>query len=272
MAGGELMRRGPTSTVQLEAFERKHGITLPASYREHMKARGSGTPEPNCYVDELRSLLFFVGLVYSLADRTMAEQYFPFPPPRKSGLLPVATNGGGDYFLIKLTTGEVFYWDHEVDDVVIKAEDLQWLAPSLGALVDGLVYPPGEGPEEVDEIEEVARSGSLARLEELVARRGIEARNSAGRTIAEEAARYEDLTLVRRSLELGASMRNLLCFAAQGENLELITYLVNRGAGINDVDDDGETPLDRAMSSETYELLEKLGGVHAKQEKPPHLY
>ena len=237
-----------------------------------MKARGGGTPEPNCYVDEVRSLLLFVGLVFSLADEIMAEQHFPFPSPRECGLLPVATTGGGDYFLIELTTGEVFYWDHEVDDVVVKSEDLLWLAPSLDALVDGLVYPPGEGPREVDEFEEVARNGSLAKLEELVAWRGIEARNAAGRTVAEEAARCESLPLVRRCLELGASMRNLLGFAAQGENLELITYLVDRGAGINDVDEDGETPLDRAISPETYELLERLGGVHAKQEKPPHLY
>jgi ankyrin repeat protein len=75
-----------------------------------------------------------------------------------------------------------------------------------------------------------------------VARKGIEARNAAGRTVAEEAARYEGLPLVRRCLELGASMRNLLGYAAQGENLELITYLVDRGAGINDLDEDGETP------------------------------
>jgi hypothetical protein len=105
-----------------------------------MKARGGGTPEPNCYIDEVRSVLLFVGPVFSLGDEIMAEQYFAFPPPRECGLLPVATTGGGDYFLIALTTGDVFYWDHEVDDVVVKSEDLLWLAPSLGALPQVLVH------------------------------------------------------------------------------------------------------------------------------------
>jgi hypothetical protein len=266
-----LSRRKPASETQLEAFERKHGITLPASYREYMKVRGGGTPEPNCFFDEVRGILLFVGLIFSLDDELMAEQFFPFPPARESGLLPVATTGGGNYFLIELKTGKVFYWDHEIDDVDIGTEDLLWLAPSLGALVEGLVHPPGERPERVDEIEEVGRSGSLEELEEFVARRGIEARNAAGRTVAEEAARYESLPLVRRCLELGATMRHLLHFAAQGENLALVTYLVDRGAGINDLDERGETPLDRAISPETYELLVRLGGVHAKRGKPPHL-
>lgn len=169
-------RRGPTPVEEIESFERRHRIRLPTSYREHLRTRGGGTPKPNCYIDEPRGVLLFVGLIFSLDDEIMAEQLFPFPPPRESGLLPVATDGGGNYFLVELTNGEVFFWDHGKDDTVVQAADLLWLAPDFQQLVSGLVYAPGEGPEEIDEIERISRSGSLDQLDELVARVGLDAR------------------------------------------------------------------------------------------------
>ena len=264
-------RRGPTPVEEIESFERRHRIRLPPSYREHLRTRGGGTPEPNCCIDEPRGVLLFVGLIFSLDDEIMAEQLFPFPPPRESGFLPVATNGGGNYFLVELTKGDIFYWDHERDDTVLQAADLLWLAADFQRLVSSLVYAPGERPEEIDEIERMGRSGSLDQLDELVARVGLDARNRAGRSVAEEAARHENLALVRRCLELGAPTRNLLHFAAPGENLSLIQYLVDHGADVNQLDDLGESPLDRAIEPEIYEFLERQGARHAKREKPPHL-
>lgn len=265
-------RRGRIPEEEIESFERRHRIRLPTSYREFLRTRGGGTPEPNCYLDESRGVQLFVGLIFSLDDEIMAEQLFPFPPPRESGFLAVATNGGGNYFLVELTNGAVFYWDHEKDDTFVQAADLLWLAPDFQRLVSSLVYAPGEEPEqESDEIERIGQSGSLDQLEDFVARVGLDARNRAGRSVAEEAARHENLALVRRCLELGAPTRNLLNFAAPGRNLALIQYLVDRGADVNQLNASGESPLDRAIVREVYELLERLGARHAKGEKPPHL-
>lgn len=266
-----LKRWGPTSAAEIDQFERTHRITLPASYREYMRSRGGGGPDPDCFVDDLRGLSLFVALVFGLDDEDMAKQLFPFPPPSESGLLPVATNAGGDYYLIALDSGEVFYWDHEHDDVVIDRNNLLWLAPSFPALMESLVYPPGEGPTEVDEIERLGASGTVGDLEAFVERRGLQAQNAGGRTVAEEAARYGNLPVVRKSLELGASMRNLLHYAAQGDNLELVKYLVSRGADVNGLNAAGESPLDRAMVAETYALLASMGATHARRAKPPHL-
>lgn len=266
------VRRGPMPEEDIESFERRHRIRLPTSYREYLRTQGSGTPVPNYYLDELRGVQLYVGLIYSLDDKSMAAQILPFPPPHESGFVTVAANGGGDYFLVELTSGEVFYWDHEKDDDFPRADDLLWLAADFPCLISSLVYGPGEEPEEIDEIERVGRSGSLDQLEALVARVGLDARNAAGRSVAEEAARYDDLTLVRKCLELGAPMRNLLHYAAPGENPALIQYLVEHGADVNELDDSGESPLDCALEPEVYELLERLGARHAKGEKPPHLY
>jgi hypothetical protein len=128
----------PTPEAVLAAFEAHHGISLPSSYRRYMATRGAGTPERNCYLDQLRNIEVYVGLILSFADETMAGQIFPFPPPIKSGFLTVANSGGGDYFLLELASGHVYYWDHEVDDVQFTAADLLWLANDFGDFVDAL--------------------------------------------------------------------------------------------------------------------------------------
>lgn len=265
--------RGATvaSEIEIASFERAHRIRLPLSYREFLRVHGGGTPEPNCFVDDLRGLCLFVATIFPLSDARMAEQRFPFPPPKQSGYVTAGTNGGGDCYLISLDTGGVSYWDHELHNVVIDSDEVTWLAPSLGALVEALVYPPGELPEQIDQIERLGSTGTMEELEDFARREGLEAKNEAGRTVGEEAARYGNLALVRRCLELGASIKNLLHFAASGRSLELVRFLLDSGAGINDQNDVGQTPLDRAIVREVYELLEKAGGIHAQRRKPPHL-
>lgn len=263
--------RGPSQPSELDAFERRHGIHLPASYRAYMCTVGSGTPEPNHYIDEVRGLFLYVGLVFALDDPLMWDQSFPFPPPAECGLLPVATSGGGDYFVVKLDSGDVYYWDHERDDARATAEDLAWLASSLPALVGSLVFPPGHGPQEVDAIEALGRDGDIQAVENFVRLRGVDARNSAGRSIAEEAARYGNLPVMRRCLELGAASRSLLHWAAAGDNLELIGFLLEHGSDINATNDAGHSPLDRAIARETYEYLAGRGAKHVRRQRPPHL-
>ncbi len=265
------MKWQPASEHEIKRFERAHGVTLPASYREFMLHWGGGAPKPNCLIDEAGNILASLAIIYALTDEDMASQLFAFPPPRETGFLAIGNSGGGDYFLLELRTGEVFYWDHEENDVVPERSEMLWLGQSLGSIVDGLTYPPGEGPEERDEIERTGESGTADDVDALVRRRGLEARNASGRSVAEEAARYTNLPVLERCLDLGASTHNLLHLAAQGSNLDVVRFLVQRGAPINETNGRGETPLDRAIFRETYELLESLGAVHAKRSKPPHL-
>ncbi len=267
-----LRPRGPESEASLQAFERKHRVRLPAAYRDYMLAHGGGVPEANCYVDELRRVEVYVGIIYSLDAEVMADQLFGFGRPAETGFLVVAGNGGGDEFLLELGTGAVFYWDHERDDYHFKLEELLWLAPNFERLIVGLVHGPEDGPREPDEVEVIARCGDVARLEAFVAARGLRERSSLGLTLAEECARSGDLALVGRCVELGASLDNLLHLAAPGRNLELIEFLVDRGAGINGLNKKGESPLDRAFEPEIYEFLQRRGARHAKRQKPPHLF
>lgn len=262
----------PASEFELKRFERAHGITLPASYREYMLHWGGGSPKPNCLMNETGEILAFVSTIYALTDQHMATQLFAFPPPRETGFLTIASNDGGDYFLLDLRTGEVLYWDHEEDDVIPQRSEMLWLGSSFGEIIDALAYPPGEGPEEPDEIERLGESGTADEAHEFVLRRGLEARSTSGRTLAQEAARYKNLLVLKHCLDLGASTHKLLHLAAQGRSFDVIRLLLDRGASINELDDRGETPLDRAIFGETYDFLISLGAVHAKRSKPPHLH
>ena len=195
------------SEIQIKRFEKNHGINLPESYRAFMRQYGGGTPDPCWYIDAARNVELYVGFVFPLSAEQMAEQTFPFPPPAECGFVTVATNTGGDYFLLDLATEEIFYWRHEADDLPPSHADLLWVGSNIGEVIDRLEYLPGEGPEEVDEIETIGASGDVEQLDDFVRRNGVSARGKSGMTVAETAARDGNLAVLRRCIELGVARR-----------------------------------------------------------------
>src|SRR6185369_1167128 len=98
----------------------------------------------------------------------------------------IGANTGGDYYLLHLQTGAIYYWDGTTNP---ESPDPSWIAESIGDLVSRLRYLPGEGPELVDEIEAVGEDGSIEELEALLQRRALDTRSTSGLTVAEAAAR-----------------------------------------------------------------------------------
>lgn len=255
--------------AQIEEFEKAHGIVLPRSYRDFLLEWDERMPEPNCLLDGDGHIRAFLALLFPLSDESMFEQCFAFDAV-ESGFVVAGTNGGGDYFLVDIASGGVYYWDHEVDDIPLDRDALRFLASSPPELVKALRYAPGDGPEEPDEIERLGRDGTPADLDAFLKERSLESVNAAGRTVAHEAARYENVAMLRRCLDLGCPTEGLLHLAAQGEDRDAIVLLLERGLDVNALDDRGRTPLDRVISPETYEFLLSRGAVH-RAGKPPHL-
>lgn len=220
------------------------------------------SPTPNYF----RRSGVFVGAIFPLANQRMAEQLFPFPDPSQSGFIVGGASGGGDYFLVELRTGAVFYWDqYAADSSLTSEDDLIKLALSFNELMAGLEYPPGDEPAVADEIESLGSTGSVRDLEKFLQAHHLRELSAGGWTVAQEAARYGNLEVLRRCLELGVSKEGLLHLAAQGRNLKLIELLVEKGADVNELDERGECPLDRTVYAETRSFLERLGAVHASR-------
>lgn len=136
----------PVSAAILAQFESRLTLALPEDYRAFLLVLGAGSPEPNCYFDSSSGSCYFLALIFDPADDRVAGQYFAFPPPSETGFLTIGTNAGGDYFLLSLETGAVYYWDHELHDLEIDPTEVVRLAPSLLALVARLSDAPNVNP------------------------------------------------------------------------------------------------------------------------------
>jgi len=259
------------SEIDIRRFERAHDVMLPLTYREFMKQQGGGVPEPCWFIDPGRNVQLFFALVFPLDSERMAAQQFVFPPPSQCGFVTIGTNAGGNYFLLHVATGEVYYWNHEQDDLPPVRNELLRVGSSIDDVIGQLTYWPGEGPATISEIECVGSEGDVADVEQLARRDGIDALNEDGLRVAEIAARDGNLPVLKRCIELGSGIRHLLHFAASGEDVEIVEYLLQQGAGINDRDKQGRTPLDRALYQGMYDFLLTLGAVHGNREKPAHI-
>lgn len=132
----------PASEIEIKRFERTHGVSLPAGYRE-LLLKGAGSPDPDWYEDEMRGVGIYVARMFPLVAERMETQSFGFPSPRECGFLTIGTNGGGNHFMLELTTGHIYYWDQDQNDPDnIDAESLLWLAPSVDELLSELRNPP----------------------------------------------------------------------------------------------------------------------------------
>jgi hypothetical protein len=132
----------PVPANTLAQFEARHCLTLPEDYKAFLLVLGAGSPEPDCYRDSSSGAFYYLALIFDPADDRMAAQCFAFPPPAETGFLTIGTNAGGDYFLLSLATGAVYYWDHELHDVEVDPNEVVCLAPSLLALVARLSSAP----------------------------------------------------------------------------------------------------------------------------------
>ena len=136
----------PASELEIKRFERRHSIRIPEPYAEFLRDHGGGSPEPDWFEDTNRGIGIYVARLFPLELDRMAQQLFGFPDPNHCGLLTIGTNGGGNYFLLSLRSGEVYYWNHEEDDDDLNSSHLLWLAPSFTAFVQALV-PQSAEPE-----------------------------------------------------------------------------------------------------------------------------
>jgi cell wall assembly regulator SMI1 len=122
----------PLTAADLAAIENQLGISLPLPLKEHFLKYNGGYPEKDNYIwsdgtlttincfGSFKSKGFFnIEALY--IDLVVAENYI------SSGILPFATDDGGNFFCIscrKIDTGFIYYFNHDHYDVTSKEKAL----------------------------------------------------------------------------------------------------------------------------------------------------
>ncbi|MDY7228506.1 SMI1/KNR4 family protein [Hyalangium rubrum] len=110
----------PLQEEALRSFETKHGLALPASYREFLLATNGGRPERDLVaITGLESqspgrIHLFFGLNDPVVSCNLDWNLEVFRDRIPAGLLPIATTEGADKLCLSIAgehPGAIFYWD-----------------------------------------------------------------------------------------------------------------------------------------------------------------
>lgn len=129
------------SEEQIAAAERALGCRLPASLRNFAQEHDGARPEDNAF--DLPGNQSGVRTFISLADAPqLRRQIDGFP---RAGV-PIADDGCGNYVWLRPETGEILFWDHEVEgDGNIIAQDFGLFLATLRPFDSGSVkLRPGQ--------------------------------------------------------------------------------------------------------------------------------
>jgi len=113
--GGPSLNEG-----ELSSFEREHGLSLPAAYREFLLATNGGRPErdlltiPGLKGNSVARIHVFFGLKDPIESCNLDWNLRVFRDRIPARQLPIATTEGVDKVCLSVTgerAGAVFYWD-----------------------------------------------------------------------------------------------------------------------------------------------------------------
>lgn len=139
----------PTTSAELDAFERRAGLALPLRYRAFLEAHNGGRVAPAVFDIKGASscggsaIQYFLGFDdrYSIdeACSRLKDANDPRVPPE---YLPIAECEGGDRLCIVVAgpkKGQIYFWDHEQEGYPeYTYENLYFVAEDIDALLAGL--------------------------------------------------------------------------------------------------------------------------------------
>jgi cell wall assembly regulator SMI1 len=109
----------PTTRAAIEDFERTRGLTLPRPFKEFLHATNGGSPKDPAFPIRGRTLnpigivQAFAGIGVKEPTNELAYAYDLYEGGFPHGIVPIASNGGGDYVCLDLRKGQerVAFWD-----------------------------------------------------------------------------------------------------------------------------------------------------------------
>jgi SMI1 / KNR4 family (SUKH-1) len=218
---------GATNVAELDHLESRHDIRLPADYRSFLLDHNGGDPRPSNHFDvvgndEMTAVTvhYFHGIfqepLWASLD-WLKEIYKDRIIPEG---LPIACDGVGNQIVLIARgekSGELFFWDHELETDPPGFDNMTFLAASFGNFITKLYeyVDPAES-----NLDRLVRENDVAGVIQLLDQGfDIETTDEYGRTLIENAAIQNRPHLIALLAKRGASLTSALTIAE--ENLEL---------------------------------------------------
>lgn len=148
----------PISKKEIDDYEQRTGIDLPAEYKRFLLSTNGMVPSPDQLQIPNTEHAVLVGILYGIRqERVMGDiEYVTklHEDDLPDGFIAIGHDPGGNSFLLgtkKATRGKVYFWDKRG---LLKARkkkgNTYWLGDSIDDVLDALYEPVDESePEEV---------------------------------------------------------------------------------------------------------------------------
>ena len=257
--GIELSNQGPRLTREaLEAYAAKHRILLPPPFVEFLLENNGGS------IDDAFSApvgdgtntagLTFLGAIENPSNpgqRDLATRAAITHNRPAKWLTPLAEDAFGNLFAVSSRTqdlGSVWFWDHETNQSSLVNSAFDAFLASIH-----LRKRETQAEEEGPTITEVLKTGTL---EEVARRLPAELEEDAD-WARSRVAKSNRLDVLLWMIDNGHSA-GMLRAAAVYENLAFVNELLDRGADLEEEDEDGNTALMLAVRSDRPEIVARL--------------
>lgn len=271
---------------QIVVFEKEIGYKLPKAYREFLLVHNGGVPNPdifktknNKYESDVRA---FFSLSINEDSFNLRHHYILLQDRLHKSSLAIGYTSAGDFIILKLTSGQVLFFDHEIENLFLISYSFKTFATELYSL-----------EEEEGELETAINKQDIAYFKKIIdnGTNINEIVNEYGQLIPEAAALWDKLELLKYFVQNGAKLDGILLSACgrgrkeiveylltipeidieettgssnndtpfiatcYGGHLEVAKMLIEAGADINKFDKNGNNALNKAMWVEHKEVI-----------------
>ena len=142
----------PVTVEQLDAFAKKHGVSLPATYRDFLLKHNGGVPEPSTFDigDGIAEVDYFCGVDAGQERIELANLLAAYKGRLPRRMLPIAESMGGNLYCVSTRgadEGSVYFWDHESEDEEDPDDEdaISLIAISFNAWINSFTPDPKTG-------------------------------------------------------------------------------------------------------------------------------
>jgi hypothetical protein len=243
----------PVGEKEFRQVEKTIGRTLPADYRDFLRQTNGGTPLYPLFKlgRSIQTLHDFMRIEQGSIYDLLQTRHVLSDRIDETVFLPIAETTFGDGVCLNLKTGAAYFWVHDQarDQASYVFDRMDYLAPSFTAFAEMLYAEVSR--ETRDPMHRLGKTGGREDLAAALAT-GQKLVTADGLSVGEIAAMHGNIELLDEWLKRGQPSGRTLHIAAMNGRMPAVDHLLSLGFDINQLDNNGKTPLDAASWEEEY--------------------